>query len=151
MHMQRAVLLAVLLSTAAASSSAQPNSANTTPGSVVRVIHVKINQGHNAQFWQDVRQNLKPVYDAYKAQGVITDWTLSTKVTTESPNDWNVSIQLIYPNFAALDNLNSRTDPITLAHYGSAEKRTAAANARSEHGTQVHNYLVRRQTVNAWK
>jgi hypothetical protein len=152
MHTHRAVVLAGLMSVVvAASSNAQPNSPNTTPGAVVRVVHVKINPGHAAAFWQDVRQNLKPVYDAYKAQGIISDWTVSTKVTTDSPDDWSVSLQLLYPNYAALDNLNTKTDPITLAHYGSAEKRTAAGNARLEHGTIVHSYLIRRQTVNAWR
>ncbi len=152
MRMQRAVVLVGLLSLAGVTAaSAQPNSPNTTPGAVARVIHVKINPGHGAQFWQDLRQNLKPIYDTYKAQGIITDWLVSTKTTTESPDDWGVSIQLIYPNFAALDNLNSKTDPITLAHYGTAEKRAAAASARSQTATTVHNYLVRRQAVNPWR
>jgi hypothetical protein len=135
----------------AASSNAQTNSPNTTPGAVVRVIHIKIKPGRADAFWQDMRQNLKPIYDAYKAQGVVSDWTVSTKVTSDSPDDWSVSLQLLYPNYAALDNLNTRTDPITLAHYGSAEKRTAAGNARTENAITVHSYLIRRQTVNPWR
>jgi hypothetical protein len=152
MQMHRAVVLAGLMSVmVAASSNAQTNSPNTTPGAVVRVIHIKIKPGRADAFWQDMRQNLKPIYDAYKAQGVVSDWTVSTKVTSDSPDDWSVSLQLLYPNYAALDNLNTRTDPITLAHYGSAEKRTAAGNARTENAITVHSYLIRRQTVNPWR
>ena len=130
---------------------AQPGSPNTTPGAVARIIHVRIKPGHGDAFWADVRQNLKPVWDAEKAQGIISDYLVSTKLSTESPDDWGVSFQLVYPNYATLDNLASKTDPITLAHYGSAEKRTAAGNARTEHSTTVHSYLVRRQTINPWK
>jgi hypothetical protein len=152
MRSTRSALLAGFTSLLAATSAfAQPGSPNSTPGAVVRVVHIQIKPGHAAAFWQDMRQNLKPIYDAYKAQGIITDWTIATKVTTDSPDDWNVSLSLVYPNYAALDNLNSRTDPITLAHYGSAEKRTAAANSRTEHATTVHSYLIRRQTVNPWR
>jgi hypothetical protein len=152
MRSTRSALLAGVTSLLAATSAlAQPGSPNSTPGAVVRVVHIQIKPGHAAAFWQDMRQNLKPIYDAYKAQGIITDWTIATKVTTDSPDDWNVSLSLVYPNYAALDNLNTRTDPITLAHYGSAEKRTAAANARTEHATTVHSYLIRRQTVNPWR
>jgi hypothetical protein len=91
------------------------------------------------------------VWDAEKAAGIISDYVVSTKSTTEGPNDWGVSYQLVYPNWAAFDNLASKTDPITLAHYGSAEKRTAAGNARTENAEVVASYLVRRQTVNPWK
>jgi hypothetical protein len=58
---------------------------------------------------------------------------------------------LTYPNWAALDNLATRTDAVTLAHYGSAANRTAAGNARIEHGTVVSTFLIRGQTVNPWK
>ena len=152
MRTARSVVLAGIITVLTTSAlSAQMGSPNTTPGAVVRVIHIRIKPGHNDAFWQDVRQNLKPIYDAEKAQGVITDYIISTKATTEGPEDWNVAVQLVYPNYAALDNLMSRTDPITLAHYGSAEKRSAANAARAEHSTTIHSYLTRRQTVNPWK
>ena len=153
MRTQHAVVLAgiAMLLAGPLSLTAQMGSPNTTPGAVVRVIHIKIKPGRADAFWADMRQNLKPIYDQEKAQGIISDYTVSTKATTDGPDDWNVSLQLVYPNWAALDNLGPRTDPITLAHYGSAEKRTAATSARGDNGTTIHSYLVRRQTVNPWK
>ena len=147
-----ATLLATLFTIAAAvPMSAQAPPPNTTPGAVVRVVHIRIKPGHADAFWADMRQNLKPVWDAEKTAGIISDYTVSTKSTTEGPNDWGVSYQLVYPNWASLDNLASKTDPITLAHYGSAEKRTAAGNARTENADVVASFLTRRQTVNPWK
>ena len=130
---------------------AQQGSPPTTPTSVTRVTLIRIKPGHAAPFWNDVRQHQKPVIEEYKRRGIITDYAVSTKVTTESENDWNVVTTITYKNYAALDDLATRTDPVTLAHYGSADARTAAGIARTEHSTVVASFLVRNVTVNDWK
>jgi hypothetical protein len=150
MHKPIAVAaLAIVLYTAPA--LAQPGSPNTTPGTVTRIVLVHIKPGHADQFWADVRQHQKPVLDEEKRQGILTNYTVATKPTQDNPDDWNAALTLTYPNWAALDNLAARTDPITLAHYGSAANRTAAAIARLEHSSLVATFLVRDQTVNPWK
>jgi hypothetical protein len=143
-------LAALALAITAAPALAQ-QSPNTTPTTVTRVTLVKIKPGHGDQFWADIRQNLKPVYDEQKRQGLLTDYSVATKATTDSPDDWGVVITVTYPNWAALDTFQSRSDPITLKHYGSAANRTAALLARIEHATIVSSFLVRNQTVNPWK
>lgn len=141
--------LALMLS--AAPALAQPRSPNTTPGTVTRVVLVRINPGHADPFWADVRQHLKPIWDEQKRLGILTNYTVATKSTRDNPDDWNVASTFTYSNWAALDNLASRTDPITLAHYGSAANRTAANLARLDHSMVVASFLVRDQTVNPWK
>lgn len=143
-------LAALALAITAAPALAQ-QSPNTTPTTVTRVTLVKIKPGHGDQFWADIRQNLKPVYDEQKRQGLLTDYSVATKSTTDSPDDWGVVITVTYPNWAALDTFTSRSDPITLKHYGSAANRTAAILARIEHATIVSSFLVRNQIVNPWK
>lgn len=150
MHKPTAVA-ALAIALCSAPALAQPGSPNTTPGTVTRIVLVHIKPGHADQFWADVRQHQKPVYDEEKRQGILTNYTVATKPTQDNPEDWNVALTLTYPNWAALDNLQSRTDPITLAHYGSAANRTAAAIARLEHGSVVATFLIRDQTVNPWK
>ena len=131
--------------------AAQQGSPPTTPGGVTRVTLVQIKPGHADMFWNDVRQHLKPIYEEYKRRGIITDYSVGTKSTTESPSDWDVVFTLSYKNWAALDDLGPKTDPVTIGHYGSVAQRTAAANARVEHRTTVASFLVRQQTVNDWK
>ena len=143
-------LAALALAMTAAPAFAQ-HSPNTTPTTVTRVNLIKIKPGHGDPFWADIRQHLKPIYDEQKRQGLLTDFSFGTKSTTDSPDDWNVVLTLTYPNWAALDTFMARSDPITLAHYGSAANRTAANMARIEHGTVVASMLVRDQTVNPWK
>jgi hypothetical protein len=149
MH-KRLAVVALALALSAAPLFAQ-QSPNTTPGAVTRIVLIRVKSGHGDQFWADFRQHLKPIYDEEKRQGILTDWHTFTKATLENENDWGVGLSLTYANWAALDNLGPRTDPITLAHYGSPANRTAAGNARSEHGTVVSSFLIRDQTVNPWK
>ena len=63
----------------------------------------------------------------------------------------DVLVALSYKNWAALDGIGSRIDSVTLGHYGSAAKRTAAGNSRNEHRTVVKSFLVREQTIIPWK
>jgi hypothetical protein len=116
---------------------------NFTEGTISRIILIHIKPGKNTDFWSDIRQNLKPIYEEYKKQGVINDYAFFTKATSENADDWNVGINLVYKNYGALDGLAARTDPITLKFYGSREARTAAANKRPENGTVVSSFLIR--------
>jgi len=149
MH-KRLPLAALALMLCAAPALAQ-QSPNTTPGTVTRVVLIRIKPGHGDPFWADFRQHAKPVLDEEKRQGVLVNYTVGTKSTLDNPDDWNVVLTQTYPNWAALDNLTSRIDAISLAHYGSAANRTAAVTARTEHSTTVASFLVRDQTVNPWK
>jgi len=150
MHKRLAVaaLAATLLG---APALAQQGSPNTTPGAVTRVILMDIKPGRGDGFWMDMRKNLKPIADEQKRQGLLVDYTVATKVTTDRPDDWDVVVTLTYPNWAALDTFGTRSDAITLAHYGSAANRTAANLARIENSTIVGSFLVRNQTVNPWR
>ncbi|HEY5021103.1 MAG TPA: hypothetical protein VII30_01315 [Gemmatimonadaceae bacterium] len=147
----RLPLAALALMLCAAPALAQQGSPNTTPGAVTRVVLIHIKAGHGDPFWADLRQHGKPVWDEEKRLGLITDYTVATKPTLDSPEDWNVALTFTYPNWATLDNLTSRTDAITLAHYGSAPNRAAAGLARAEHANTVATFLLRDQTLNPWK
>jgi hypothetical protein len=116
---------------------------NFTEGPISRIVLIHIKAGHFTEFWNGVRQNLKPIFEEYKKQGVISDYHFFTKASTENPEDWNVGINLTYKNYAALDDLASRTDPITLKFYGSREARAAANLKSTEHSTIVSSFLIR--------
>jgi hypothetical protein len=118
-----------------------------TEGPVWRVTLVDITPGKNMEFWQDVRRNLKPIWEEYKKQGIIMDYAVHLKMTAEEPGDWDVAIAIQYKNLAALDGLGARTDPITLKAYGSADARRQANVKRTEHGRTVASFLMRQVTV----
>ncbi len=120
---------------------------NFTERTVWRVILLDIKPGKGTEFWQDMRQNLKPLYEQYKKQGIISGYTVNLKSTADEPGDWDVAIGLEYKNFAALDGLAARTDPITLKFYGNVEARRAANVKRSELATTVSSFLMREVTL----
>lgn len=121
---------------------------NTTPGNVTRVVLLRIKPGQSDAFWNDVRRNGKPIYDEYKKLGIIVDYGYFTKSTFDGPTDWDVGFTLTYANWAAFDNLGQRTDPVTIAHYGSVEQRTAAQLARINYSEVAQSFLIRQQTPN---
>ena len=87
------------------------------------------------------------VRKAQKAAGIILGYTVVTNQTTDSPDDWSVAFALTYANWAALDSVGARTDPITLRHYGTAQARTAVGNGRAAIRTLVRSNLMRVQNV----
>ncbi len=126
-----------------AAQQAGAGSVKVTPSAVTRVTLIKVNPGQRPAFDQDVTDNLIPVYDEEKKAGILANYEIFNNVTTNGPNDWGVGIALTYPNYATLDSLGERTDPITLKHYGSAEKRQAAADHRNQITTVVSSRLQR--------
>jgi hypothetical protein len=118
-------------------------SVKVTPSAVTRVILIKVNPGQRRDFDQDMMDNAIPVYEEEKKAGILTNYEIFNNVTTNGPNDWGVGIALTYPNYAMLDTIGERVDPITLKHYGSAEKRQAAADHRTQISTVVSSRLQR--------
>jgi hypothetical protein len=114
-----------------------------TPSTVTRVVLLKVTPGQRPVFDQDMMDNQVPIFEEEKKAGILTNYEIFNNVTTNGPNDWGVGVALTYPNYATLDNLGERADPITLKHYGSAEKRQAAAEHRNQFTTVVSSRLQR--------
>ena len=89
-----------------------------------------------------MRTHLIPVWEAQKAAGVIVEYSVINNTGQSSPEDWQFGIVLSYKHWAALDRLGPRNGPITLKHYGSAEARTAAGDARGKLRTQISSQLI---------
>ena len=144
--MKRVSLLVLVFCFCLAGSAAQAQE-HYTEGPIWRVVLVKIKPGRSTDFWTDLRKNLKPVYEEMKKEKVIMDYAVYLKSTIEDEGDWNVAIAFQYANFAALDDLSARTDPITLRVFGSKEALQAAAAKRPENGILVASFLMRNVTL----
>jgi hypothetical protein len=141
-----AVFVAVLVSVVGSSASyAQSPFYNNGP--VWRVVYVHLKPGQGDVFWNDVRQNLKPIYDEQKKQGLITDYKFWTNTTADGPNDWDVAIGLLYANYAALDQVAAKAATIATQHYGTREAAMEAAKKRSEAAELVASKLAREVTL----
>jgi hypothetical protein len=105
---------------------------NYDVGPVWRVTYFHLKPGQGEAFWKDFRENLKPVYDAVKKEGMLTDYKVWTNVTTDGPNDWDVAVGLLFPNWAALDQIDAKAATTSAKHYGSREAMIEAGKKRNE-------------------
>ncbi|MEK6336774.1 MAG: hypothetical protein AABM67_17750 [Acidobacteriota bacterium] len=144
--MKRFSLVAVLLVLCFFGTQAQTQD-NTTPGPVWRVSLYKVKPGKMNDVLMDLRQNFRVVNEEYKKQGLIVDYKVYSNSTTEGPNDWDYAISIAFKNWAALDTFPQQSDAITLKHYGTREKRQAAADARNQWRDVISSRLIREQTL----
>jgi hypothetical protein len=124
-----ATLFIVMLLSALPSYAQSPN---YDVGPVWRVTYYHLKPGQGDAFWKDFRENLKPVYDAVKKEGMITDYKVWTNVTTDHPDDWDVAVGLLFPNWAALDQVDAKAATISTKHYGSRDAMLEAVKKRNE-------------------
>ena len=105
---------------------------NYDVGPVWRVTYYHIKPGQGEAFWKDFRENSKPVLDALKKEGIITEYKYWINVTTDKPGDWDVAVGLLFPNWAALDQGDAKAATISTKHYGSRDAMIEAGRKRSE-------------------
>jgi hypothetical protein len=138
-----AILFVVTLLTALPAKAQNPN---YDVGPVWRVTYYHIKPGQGEAFWKDFRENLKPVYDEVKKEGMITDYKVWTNFTSDSPNDWDVAVGLMFPNWAALDQVDAKAATISAKHYGSREAMLDAAKKRNDIREVVMSKVAREVT-----
>jgi hypothetical protein len=133
-------LFVVTLLTALPTRAQNPN---YDPGPVWRVVYYHIKPGQGEAFWKDFREHLKPSYEALKKEGLISDYKVWTNVTTDGPNDWDVALGLLFPNWAALDQSDAKASTIIAKHYGSRDAMLEAGRKRNELREVVASKLAR--------
>jgi hypothetical protein len=116
---------------------------NYDSGPIWRVTYYHIKPGQGDAFWGDFRAHIKPVLDEEKKQGLIADYKAFTNPVTDNPNDWDVAFDILYANWAALDQLDAKATPIVVKHYGSRDATFEAARKRSEIRDVVASHLAR--------
>ena len=135
-----AIPFAVTFLTALPAYSQNPN---FDVGQVWRVTYFHLKPGQGEAFWKDFRENLKPVYESLKKEGLISDYKVWTNATTENPNDWDVAVGLMFANWAALDQVDAKAATIVAKHYGSRDAMIDAGKKRNDLREVVMSKLAR--------
>jgi hypothetical protein len=120
---------------------------NYDVGPVWRVTYYSIKPGEGDAFWKDFREHIKPLYDEYKKAGLIVEYKAFVNPVIDHPHDWDVAIGLLYPNYAALDQLDAKGASVVVKHYGSREAALEAAKKRADLREVVASHLAREVTV----
>ena len=111
-------------------------------GAVMRVSLYRYADGMQQAVQADMRMHLIPTWEAQRAAGILVNYATMTNASPSSRDDWQFGIALTYKNWAALDSIGAKIGPITLKHYGSAEARTAALQARNAMRVLISSTLV---------
>jgi hypothetical protein len=118
-----------------------------TEGSVTRVTLVQILPGHFNAFMDDLKNNIKPVWDAEKKAGLIEDYSIFLNSTKANPDDWDLGYTLSYKNFAALDGLAQKVLDLRLKQYGDKNKEQQVVDKRVQNVRVVTSILTREITL----
>jgi hypothetical protein len=135
-----ATMFVAMLLTADATFAQSPN---YDVGPVWRVNYYHIKPGQGDAFWKDFRENVKPVLEEFKKAGFITDYKTFLNPVTDRPGDWDVAISIVYPNYAALDQLDAKGATIVNKHYGTRDAALEALKKRNDLREVVASHLAR--------
>ena len=118
-----------------------------TEGPVSRVTLVHILPGHFNAFMEDLKTNIKPIWEAEKSSGLIESYSIFLNQTKSSIDDWDIGFVLTYKNFAALDGLGMKVLDLRMKQYGNKNKEQQVIDKRVDNGRVVASYLIRDITL----
>jgi hypothetical protein len=118
-----------------------------TEGPVSRVTLVHILPGRFNAFMDDVKNNIKPLWDAEKSSGIIQDYGIFLNQTKNGIDDWDIGFILTYKNFAALDGLGMKVLELRMKQYGDKSKEQQVIDKRVENARGVSSMLIRDITL----
>ena len=138
------ILLAIsFLSALAAPATAQEQ--NTNPAGIWRVTYLHVKPGKMQEIMKDLREHFKVTIEFSRSKGRLKEYKIFTNPTTSGPEDWSYAIAVHYANWGMLDPSDAFTkeqNEFLDKHYGSREKRDAAAEWRRERQSVVRSELV---------
>ena len=118
-----------------------------TEGPVSRVTLVHILPGHFSAFMDDIKTNIKPIWEAEKSSGIIESYGIFLNQTKSGMDDWDIGFILTYKNMAALDGLGMKVLELRMKQYGDKSKEQQVIDKRVENGRAVSSNLIRDITL----
>jgi len=123
------ICLAVVCSAQTNATGGKGSNAPYNEGPVWTLTMIKTKAGLADDYLKQITGTVKPVYDEEKKQKVILDYKILNGEAS-GPQDFNILILVEYPNWAALDNLRDKMDPIVEKVMGTEDQRRATAVKR---------------------
>jgi hypothetical protein len=103
-----------------------------TEGPVWRITIAKVKPAQMDAYLTSLRQGTKPLLEEMKRQGVIMDYKVFMKETSESPHDWDLALAVQYKNHAALDGLAAKGEAVRDKILGGKQQAIQLGQKREE-------------------
>jgi hypothetical protein len=136
------LLVAAILTTATFVTRAADDDHAYTYGPVVVVSFIRTEPGKFEEYLRYLDTTYKHLLDEQKKQGIIVDYAVYS-ATPRDEKDADLILTVTLKNMAALDTLQSRTDPISKQVFGSLPKAASASADREKLRKSVGAQIVR--------
>jgi hypothetical protein len=103
-----------------------------TEGPVWRVTLVRVKPNQMDAYLTSLRQSSKPLLEEEKRTGVIVDYKVFIKETTNNPQDWDLALAVEYKNHAALDGLAAKGEALRDKMLGGKQQAQQLGEKRQE-------------------
>ena len=136
----RTIWIAALVagfSGAAVADEARPYS----EGNVVNVSYIKIKPGMFDAYMKYLATTYKQQLEAQKAAGIVVDYAIY-QADARRPDDADLILTTVYANWAALDGLTDKLEPIQAKAFGSRDKSNSAAIDRESMRTLLGSEMI---------
>jgi len=132
--------------TAASAKASGGSSAPYNEGSVWTLSMIKTKTGLTDEYLKQITGTVKPVYDEAIKQKIILSYKILNGEASDA-HDFNILILVEYPNYAALDPLRAKMEPVLTKVMGSEEQRKDMAVKRLDVREILGNKTMREITL----
>jgi hypothetical protein len=127
--LQRPVLTIALFLCVAAPLEAQQRP--YTEGPVVEVTNIRTKPGQYDNYLNYIFGDYARLMEAQKAEGMILSWGVYT-LAPRTPDEPDLVLTVVYPNMAALDGFDDRSEPIVARVMNRNRSQAATASEQRE-------------------
>lgn len=113
-----------------------------TEGAVTNVAYIRVLPGKFDDYMKYLQGPYKTFMESLKQKGIVVSYGVFNS-PGRTPDDWNMVLTTVYPNMAAFDGLEDRTDPIAAKAFGPEEKQNKEAIGRGELRELIGSRLLR--------
>jgi hypothetical protein len=142
----------VLITAQTAAVSAQATRAPYTEGSVWNLQFIRVKPGLQDDYLNGIRATTKRLLDDEKRQGLVLSYRFISSPSA-TPQDWDLLIMIEYKNYAALDGLREKIEPVLARVFGGESERRTMSGKRNEIrevvGSKLGRELILRDSTEA--
>jgi len=120
-----------LITAQTAPASAQATRAPYTDGSVWNLQFIRVKPGLQDDYLNGIRATTKRLLDDEKRQGLVLSYHFISSPSA-TPQDWDLLIMIEYKNYAALDGLREKIEPVVARVFGGESERRTMSGKRNE-------------------
>jgi hypothetical protein len=135
------MILAAALVAAFSSGAIADEARPYTEGNVVNVSYVKIKPGMFDAYMRYLATTYKQLLEEQKKAGIVVDYAIY-QAEARNAEDPDLILTTVYKNWAALDGLADREEPIQAKTFGSRDKSNAAAVDRESMRTLLGSETI---------